>query len=137
MGTALAFEPREEPEAMTAKRIAPLDAATVDALKDEIRNEVRELFPRRAPRNDWSRLWQAMSVVMSVAALVFAAGGGWMKMSSLESRVNAVEIAVQQLVKQQADQKTDNAVMMQKLDQVSSTVSEIKGQMQRPIATPR
>lgn len=138
MGAALAFEPREESEPMTSKRTLPtLDPETIAALKNELRTEFQELFPRRAPRNDWSRLWQGMSVVMSVAALIFAAGGGWMKMSALEGRVTAVEVAIQQLVKQQADQKTDNAVMFQKLDQVSSTVSEIKGQMQRPVGTPR
>jgi hypothetical protein len=95
------------------------------------------IISKRSPRNDWSRTWQAISVILSVAAIVFTAGVGWSKTSALEARVGNLENQLQQITTKQADQSKDTAVLIQKVDQVSNSVAEIKGQLQRPQTTSR
>ena len=85
---------------------------------------------RRNPRSDWSRTWQAVSVILSIAAIIFSAGIGWSKMSELQTRIVSLENVTQQLVKAQADQSKDTAVIISKVDAVSNSVSKIEGTLQ-------
>jgi hypothetical protein len=110
-----------------AKRRIPVVSPEIDP--DDL---AEALVARRTPRNDWSRTWQAISVILSVAAIVFTAGVGWSKTTALEARVGNLENSLQQITAKQSDQSKDTAVLIQKVDQLSNIVAEIKGQLQRP-----
>ncbi len=117
---------RAEDEPIMAKRRIPVQS---DIDSEEL---AEALVARRTPRNDWSRTWQAISVILSVAAIVFTAGVGWSKTTALEARVANLETSLQQITAKQSDQSKDTAVLIQKVDQLSNSVAEIKGQLQRP-----
>lgn len=117
---------RAEDEPIMAKRRIPVQS---DIDSEEL---AEALVARRTPRNDWSRTWQAISVILSVAAIVFTAGVGWSKTTALEARVGNLENSLQQITAKQSDQSKDTAVLIQKVDQLSNSVAEIKGQLQRP-----
>lgn len=121
---------------LMAKRPGPIDHDALEVMESRLEAKIQELMPRRQPRTDWTRSVQLLVALISIAALVFAAGSWRGKSETVETRLTNVEVAVQQLIKQQADQKTDSAVMLQKIDQVVNTVSEIKGQMQQRPTTP-
>ncbi len=117
---------RAEDEPIMAKRRIPVQS---DIDSEDL---AEALVARRTPRNDWSRTWQAISVILSVAAIVFTAGVGWSKTTALEARVGNLENSLQQITAKQSDQSKDTAVLIQKVDQLSNSVAEIKGQLQRP-----
>lgn len=91
------------------------------------------LAAKRQPRSDWSRTWQAISVTLSIGAIVFTVGAWWNKTSALEARVANLETQLQTITSKQSDQSRDAAVLLQKVDQISISVAEIKGQQQRPL----
>lgn len=116
-----------------AKRQRP--AGVDDADAEEI---AEALIAKRQPRSDWSRTWQAISVILSIGAIVFTVGAWWNKTSALEARVANLETQLQNITSKQSDQSRDAAVLLQKVDQISISVAEIKGQQQRPQgASPR
>ncbi len=123
---------RAEDEPIMAKRRIPVQPEIIDT--DDLADA---LISKRTPRNDWSRTWQAISVILSVAAIVFTAGVGWSKTNALEARVGNLENSLQQITTKQSDQSKDTAVLIQKVDQLSNSVAEIKGQLQRPQSLPR
>lgn len=92
----------------------------------------RTARPRRQADRLGPNPWQAISVILSISAIVFAAGGTWYKTSALEARVGNLETQLQTITTKQADQSKDTAVLIQKVDQVNNSVAEIKGQLQRP-----
>jgi len=94
---------------------------------------VEALAAKRHARSDWSRTWQAISVLLSIGAIVFTVGAWWNKTSALEARVANLENQLQTITSKQSDQSRDAAVLIQKVDQISISVAEIKGQQQRPI----
>jgi len=116
-------EPQGEDLTMSPRRIEVAD--DTDTMKAEIA-ELRIQLARR-PRNDWSRVIQTATVAMSLAALIFAAGGWWTKTSAMESRISSLENIVQQVVKQQADQKTDSALLSQQVNQLLTIAARVEG----------
>jgi len=94
------------------------------------------LIAKRHIRSDWSRTWQAISVILSIGAIVFTVGAWWNKTSALEARVANLENQLQTITSKQSDQSRDAAVLLQKVDQISISVAEIKGQQQRPLQNP-
>jgi len=111
-----------------AKRRSPVDVVA-EMNAEEIADA---LAAKRHSRSDWSRTWQAISVILSIAAVVFTAGVGWSKTSALDERVGKLEVQLQTITNKQSDQSRDAAVLLQKVDQISISVAEIKGQQQRP-----
>lgn len=91
-----------------------------------------EEIAKRQPRSDWSRTWQAISVILSIGAIVFTVGAWWNKTSAIETRVANLESQLQTITNKQSDQSRDAAVLLQKIDQVNNSVAEIKGQLQHP-----
>jgi hypothetical protein len=91
------------------------------------------LAAKRHARSDWSRTWQAISVILSIGAIVFTVGAWWNKTSAIETRVANLESQLQTITNKQSDQSRDAAVLLQKVDQISISVAEIKGQQQRPL----
>lgn len=120
----------------------------VSILEEEIK-ELKlnlEMAKHRHPRTDWSRTWQSVSVLISICTLVFVLGSWWRQTDNLDKRITSVEQSipgnlgqritgleslVQQLVKQQSDQKTDSAIMLQQITSIAANVSEIKGAQTR------
>lgn len=123
-----------------AKRIpvqAPDDEKpTIDELIDRAADRVAA---RRAPRSDWNRTLQMVSIVLGIVAIVFSAGISWSRIGAVESRMGDVEkrqgVVEQQnreLLSAMGDNKSDLRVLVTKVDALSATVAEIKGQLQRP-----
>lgn len=122
----VATEPKEVEDPNMARR--PANETEKDEVSD-LKAEIAELriSLARKPRNDWSRVIQALTVVVSVSALIFAAGGWWTKTSAMETRLATLENVVQQVVKQQADQKTDSALLSQQVNQLLTITAKIEG----------
>lgn len=95
--------------------------------RDELSHAIADaLILARKKRMSWDRLFSIIATIISIVAVVFAAGINWSRLAYVESQVYELRTRTSNLENTSANQNSDLSVIKSQLDTVNENLIDLK-----------
>lgn len=104
-----------------------MNSNSINYKQDDLSHAIAEaLILARKKRTSWDRLFTIVATIISIVAVIFAAGINWSRLASAESQVYELRTRIDKLENESSNQNGDLKVIKAQLETVNENLIEVK-----------